>query len=281
LGENITGKAMEEMTQKETSFKIDQNNRSLLSNQTRESGSVREMARLASVGLAHAGDWLNVVPSPALGLHLRSQEFIAVTKYRLGANIYPRESQCPACGHHSDRLGDHAMCCSSNGERISRHNILRDAIYTVAQSAALGPSKEGRFLLPGTDRRPADILIPHWAGGKDAALDVTVINPLQIATVAEAAVRPGSALTVAFNRKVGSAGELCRRQGLAFVPLAAESLGGWHEVAVGEFRKLGAALGRHAGQEESEATSQLFQRLSILLMKGNANLFVNRVSEDI
>ena len=76
--------------------------------------------------------------------------------------------------------------------RISRHNIPWDAIFSsVAQSAALCHFKESRFLLPGTDRRPADVLIPHWAGGKDAALDVTVINPLQVATVAEAAVSPG------------------------------------------------------------------------------------------
>ena len=191
MGEDTTEEALEEMTQKDTSFKFDQNNHKLLSNLTRECGSVREVARLASVGLPHAGDWLNVVPCPALGLHLRSQEFITVTKYRLGANIYQTAGQCPACGNHSDCLGDHAMCCSSNGERISRHNILRDALYAAAQSAALGPSKEGWFLLPGTDRRPADVLIPHWAGGKDAALDVTVINPLQVATVAEAAVSPG------------------------------------------------------------------------------------------
>ena len=76
------------------------------------------------------------------------------------------------------------------------------------------------------------------------------------------------------------AGELCRRQGLAFIPLVLESLGTWHEVAVTEVRKLGAAIGRHSGQDESESTSQLFQRLSILLMKGNANLFVNRISDD-
>ena len=47
-----------------------------------------------------------------------------------------------------------------------------------------------------------------------------------------------------------------------------------------EIRKLGSALGRHTGQEEGEATSQLFQRLSILLMKGNSVLFLNRMSED-
>ena len=94
--------------------------------------------------------------------------------------------------------------------------------------------------------------------------------------MAEAAVRPGSALTVAFNRKVGSAGELCRRQGLAFVPLAAESLGGWHEVAEAELRKLGTALARQTGQEDGVATSHIFQKLSVLLVKGNSAMINNR-----
>ena len=138
MGEEASTDSLEEGTQKETSYKIDQHNHLLLSNQTREGGSQREIARLASVSLPHAGDWLNVVPSPALGLHLRSQEFLTVTKYRLGVNNYPMAGPCPACGHHSDRLGDHAICCSNNGERISRRNILRDAIYSTAQSAALG-----------------------------------------------------------------------------------------------------------------------------------------------
>ena len=53
---------------------------------------------------------------------------------------------------------------------------------------------------------------------------MTVINPLQAATVGEAAATAGSALLVAFKRKVDGAEEQCRRQSLAFIPLAAESL---------------------------------------------------------
>ena len=52
----------------------------------------------------------------------------------------------------------------------------------TAVAAGLAPQKEGCALLPGTDWRPADILIPRWEAGKDAALDVTVIHPLQDAT---------------------------------------------------------------------------------------------------
>ena len=46
--------------------------------------------------------------------------------------------------------------------------------YDTAVSAGLGPTREGRFLLPGADRRPADAMVPNWVGGRDAALDVTV-----------------------------------------------------------------------------------------------------------
>ena len=46
-----------------------------------EEGDTEEMARLKSLTLPHAGDWLNVVPSTALGLHLRPQEFVMVARY--------------------------------------------------------------------------------------------------------------------------------------------------------------------------------------------------------
>ena len=65
----------------------------------------------------------------------------------------------------------------------------------MASSAVLNPVKEGRFLLPGNDRRPADVLLPNWAAGRDAALDVTVVNPLQQATVHNAGFYIGHQLS--------------------------------------------------------------------------------------
>ena len=53
-------------------------------------------------------------------------------------------------------------------------------------------------------------------------LDVTVINPLQAATVAGAATTPGHALTVAYQRKMQWAMEACRQEGIAFLPIAVE-----------------------------------------------------------
>ena len=258
------------------SLKIDQEQLRRLEGMVDEDDT-REKARLGSLSLPHAGDWLNCAPIKSLGLHLRPSEFVLAVKYRLGLPIYDAEGQCPACLRLSDVMGDHALCCGTGGERISRHNALRDAFFDTAMSAGLGPSKEGRFLLPGADRRPADILVPLCAGGRDAAFDVTVVHPLQDATVVRAATEPGHALNFAHDRKLRGAEEDCRQQGIAFLPLVAESLGGWHPCAEREVRKLGSALARHTGQLEGEAIAHLWGRLGILLQRGNAAILGNRV----
>ena len=60
------------------------------------------------------------------------------------------------------------------------YNSLRDSLFSTAQAAGLAPKKEVRALLPGTDLRPADILIPRWTAGRDTALNVTVIHLFQL-----------------------------------------------------------------------------------------------------
>ena len=64
--------------------------------------------------------------------------------------------------------------------------------------------------------------------------------------------------------------EDCQRQGIAFLPLVVESMGGWHATAERQVKKLGSCLARHTGQSEGEAISHLWGRLGILLQRGNA-----------
>ena len=76
---------------------------------------------------------------------------------------------------------------------------------------------------------------------------------------------------------MAQAGEDCRRAGLAFIPMPMETLGGWHESTVSQVKKVGSALARQTGQEESVAIQHLAQRLSVLLAKGNAAPLLNRI----
>ena len=264
-------------SQKELSLRIDLHNTELFRQQISESGNVRDMARFSSLGLPNAGAWLNVIPSPSLGLHLRPSEFTVSVKYRLGMDIFLCAGKCTACPHQSDKRGDHAISCGYEGERIARHDHLRNALFNTCSQACLGPTKEVRDLISGSDARPADLFLPNWSEGQDTALDVTVVNPLQVSMIHQASRTPGYALQKSFDRKMSKHGEPCRQMGVVFTPLPMETLGGWHEVTVREIRKIGSALSRHTGGEEGEVIRHIVQRLSILLIKGNASLILNRV----
>ena len=118
-GEPSSTEALVGATQKMASLKVDLFNQSLLLNHFDTEGNTREIARMASLGLPHASDWLSVCPSPALGLHLRGPEFTLALKYRLGIPLYGSEGECPACHLPSDQMGDHALSCAQYGDRIA------------------------------------------------------------------------------------------------------------------------------------------------------------------
>ena len=78
---------------------------------------------------------------------------------------------------------------------------------------------------------------------------------------------------------MAKAAEECRQAGLAFIPLAADTFGGWHTVANEQVTRLAAAHSRQTGQPEDEVVRALRQQLSLLLMKGNSALLIGRVPE--
>ena len=225
-----------------------------------------------------AGDWLGAYPSKALGLHLRKSEFVAAAKYRLGLPVFEQVAQCPMtrCRGASDILGDHAISCGIGGERIARHNHVRDALFQTAVQAGLGPVREPPGLLPGSDDRPADVLIPFWTNGQDTALDVTVVNPLQAGLVVRASQEGQSAVESAHYGKVRKYEERCASEGISFTPLAVDTLGGWHPVALAAITRLGRQLARNVGKEDDDCIRHLRQRLAVLLVRDNVALLCAR-----
>ena len=111
-----------------------------------------------STSLPHAGDWLNVIPSSALGLHLHDKEFRLCLDYWLGLRMDDGVSPCSACGVTSDAYGDHQVGCGGNGDRIHRHDAVKDVLFTA-------PRREAPSLISGSLSRPADIFLPTWKRG--------------------------------------------------------------------------------------------------------------------
>ena len=123
--------------------------------------------------------------------------------------VFDSGGDCVACGQCSDKLEVISVGCAARGERIARHNHLRDALYHTAVSAQLAPAREQQALLPGENSRPADVMLPHFEGGRHLLLDVSVVSSLQAQLVDRAATEPGHALQHRYAEKLRKYGEAC------------------------------------------------------------------------
>ena len=239
---------------------------------------IRSKALAHSTAIRHACDWLNVIPSPALGLHMFDHEFRPCLRYWLGLPLFPADSKCSICHSPADRFGDHHVGCGGNSDRIHRHNSIRDAIFSAAQTAALAPRRELPHLIPNRQSRPADIFLPSWDRGRPAALDISVISTLQNLTVQRAASTPGHALQVGELRKRTLHDAPCAAVGVSFLPILFESLGGLSSLSATTISTISRHLGQRIGSPPADTKRHLFQRCSITLWRGNAALWLNRMS---
>ena len=190
----------------------------------------RDRARLLSCSLPNSGDWLSTVPLKALGLTLPAAEFRFAVCYRLGVPILNSESTCPKCSRTLDTFGDHALACAADGDRISRHDRLRDVLFNSAAKAALSPVLE-KANLTSSRSCPGDIYLPCWSRGRPAALDMTVISSLQSSTLQSAG---------------NIAGHVLEEAGISFVPLSVEALGGWSPIAAKTIRRIASMAAAHS-----------------------------------
>ena len=120
------------------------------------------------------------------------------------------------------------------------------------------------------------MLLPYWTNGKDTALDITVVNPLQGALINQVAVDGESGVRHAYNAKMAKYDDRCAAEGIAFVRMAVDTFGGWHGAALDVLQKLGRQVARQVGKEEEDGVRQLRQRVSVVLTRDNVAMLGNR-----
>ena len=253
-------------------------------------------AHLQLVRQPGAGAWLTACPSEALGLHIEPHQFRVLLRLRLRLPVAERECYCPFCDAAADPFGDHARLCACGGDRVKRHNRVRNLLAARAATAGLSPELEKPGLLPprpvlagvGEDgvsrqnsaRRPADVWLPAWGLHGPAAFDVAAASGLRSGDLARTAADGAHAATAYEARKRAhlDTEALCRNEGLQFVPLVVEACaGGWGPTAVRTLRALGELLADRTGQTPAAATEHLFQALSVVLQRENARAVLRRL----
>ena len=80
----------------------------------------------------------------------------------------------------------------------------------------------------------------------------------------------------AHDRKLVQYAERCGLEGLAFLPMAVDTFGGWHKKALALITQLGRALARTTGREDGEQVRHVRQRLGITLVRDNVAMLLDR-----
>ena len=70
----------------------------------------------------------------------------------------------------------------------------------------------------------------------------------------------------------------CRQANIAFIPLAVQTFGAWHDDAVVHLRRIAKLLAQQSGTQESTTVKHFFEKLAVLLQKGNAHFILGRQS---
>jgi len=243
------------------------------------SSTQRDRARLNAVSLPHAGDWLLVPPIQGLNFKFSPSEFRDLVRYRLGIQVFEKGSACPMpkCKEFNDTMGDHAVVCSSTGQRIARHNAVRDVLFDAFRKAQVNPSTEDRGLL-GTDTNeaPGDIFVYNWAG-KQLAIDVSITSPLTVSALTNgSADKPGMEIEFRQKDKIKKYGARCTERNIVFHPFVMNTFGGMDQTAVDLIKRVGVAISRRSALSIGEERKYLFQRISMALQKRVAGMFLSR-----
>jgi len=191
-------------------------------------GDVRSLARLRSCSMKGSGAFSHAVPNENLGTKMYNREFQFAVAYRIGLPVNLSKNYCSMlnCSKIVDKFGDHALLCGYGGDRIYRHNALRDTIFHMLRKVGYDAKLEKRGLLSDSDEKPGDIFVHTFDSGRPEALDVTVSSSVQPSSIQNASEETGFVVNAAESRKDRKFYDKCRAQGIDFFPLAVESLGG-------------------------------------------------------
>ena len=117
-------------------------------------------ARLLAVSATHAGDWLKVIPSAALGLRLDNESLRIAVGFRLGSRVCA-SFPC-ACGSQMDPRGAHILACRISAGRQSRHATVNEVVSKAFARAGIPVVKEPSGLVPGSALSPDGATIIPW-----------------------------------------------------------------------------------------------------------------------
>ena len=282
----LTTSAASTARQKETSFAIDEARHKA----SFDAACMVDQATLLSECEPGAQAFWQAAPATALGLAVDPAEFKCELRARLCMPETTADRWCPLCDAVADVQGHHARMCNAGGDRVLRHNSLRNFIFRFAARAGLHPELEKPGLLvparPGNAdaalRRPADVYLPCWVNGSPIALDFAVTAPQRQGILADAAKNLLAAAIAYSNHKRAylDTEAACQAVGVVFQPMVVETTGAWSPEASKVLWMLAKAEATRSGRKTETAFNELLQGASVCVRRANARAELKRVGDE-
>ena len=186
--------------------------------------------------------------------------------------------------------GHHARSCPCGGDRTLRHHASRNLTGDLAQEAGKNPELEKAGLLkpdpelPGSNlRRPADVYLPSWKHGRPAALDLAITSPQRRDIIVASSATQGATAAAyeQFKRAHLDTEQDCISQGISFIPMVAETCGGWGTSAMCTLKALAklATQKFDANATDMDANPRLrvhLQKTCTAIRRANARAVLRR-----
>ena len=242
----------------------------------------REKARLRSVSSDNAARWLSAAPNSRSFKYFEDNQFSAVLRHWLGIPLFNRDCRC-RCGETIDCFGDHAITCKSGGGPIHRHDLIRDALFDMCNSAGISVSKELSGYEAGKKDRVGDIVLHSFDQGREKLIDVTCWSPLYSPRIQHSADSAQYTVNEAHSfkiksRKANSEGKIQTTKGmLAFMPFACSALGTLSLEAKSLLNAIASEMSLKHNSPRSLCLSRVVTRISTPIQQGNAFCLVNKM----
>ena len=224
--------------------------------------SVNSRDRIEAVRRPRAGAWLTVFPRKALGLWMPQREFVTAMQLWLGL------------ANRNDEAALRKVGAGMHG----RHHAIRDILFEAGKVADMRPWKEVAVDAGGC--RPADIYFPDYSYGRPLSVDVTISHPSQSHTTQRARGEVSASEQAALDKYVAKQrlySGLCEANGVDFLPLPICAYGGCLGMTDELLNTIAGRIDEKLGLQKCVTLTQLSQRLSVALWRGNARMMLPRV----
>ena len=174
-----------------------------------------------------------------------------------------------------DVYGDHALCCKKSGDRITRHNRLRNLVFKFADIGLLSPEMEKLGILGPTDksrRRPGDVSIKTWSLHRGLAIDVAVICPLAVSHLNSTEPCESYAL----HQKIERYGDSFENSDYDFAPVVFETSGAVNKEGENVLKQIVRFASKREGITHTIFAARAWAHISCCVQYSGAQQILNR-----